>query len=158
MTVLSIAKMNGAGVGDNPFSPDFGKIKLGNTRLDVWGGFQQYIRTAMQLMGRKTVSGATGKTRKIGEGFPPLTYMEIIGRAVESKEAPVMSFATTLLKGRSPFGEKLNIPKEIVNRFTPMVIQDLYDIYKDDPSVFPAGFAGIFGVGVQTYKKKGWGK
>ena len=154
MTVLALAKMNGWEVGNNPFNPDLGKMQKGNTRLDIWGGFQQYVRTAMQLMGRKTVSATTGKTRKIGEGFPPLTYMEILGRAIESKESPVMSFATTLLKGRSPFGEKLSIPKEVANRFTPMVIQDLYDIWKDDPSIFPYGLAGIFGVGVQTYKSK----
>ncbi|GAF81458.1 unnamed protein product, partial [marine sediment metagenome] len=40
-TVLTLAHLSGADVGLNPRDPDFGKIRIGDTRLDVWGGVQQ---------------------------------------------------------------------------------------------------------------------
>ena len=46
--VLAMAKLNGADVSADPRSADFGKIKIGKTRYDIWGGFQQYARVIGQ--------------------------------------------------------------------------------------------------------------
>ena len=153
-TMLGAAKLAGAEVEVNPFSSDFGKIKIGNTRIDVWGGFQQYVRTAAQFAWGKTVSATTGKERRVGEGYPELTRAQIAGRFFEYKEAPVLSFAVALLKGQSIMGEELNVPKELQQRVTPMIVQDMIDIYKDDPTLFPVSLLGIFGVGLQSYEGK----
>ncbi len=59
--ILGLAKIAGAEVGVDPRSSDFGKIKVGNTRVDLFAGFQQYVRMAGQLLTGQYVSSTTGK-------------------------------------------------------------------------------------------------
>jgi len=151
MTVLGLAKLNGLEVGMDPRSADFGKIKIGNTRIDIWGGFQQYIRTAAQLIAGETKS-ASGKITELGKGYKPRTRLDVLSQFAEYKTAPVFSFAIELLKGRGMGGEEFDVSKEIASRFIPMVIQDVVDIAKDDPELIPLSLLGVFGVGLQTYK------
>ena len=151
LTTLGLAKAGGAQVSGDWRSADFGKIKIGNTRVDVMGGFQQYIRAAGQLITGEYVSTTTGKMLTLGEGYKPLTRLDILYKQIESKEAPVFSFITTMLKGQDIKGEKLNIPKEVVDRFIPMAIQDIREIAQDDPELLPVSVLGVFGVGLQTY-------
>lgn len=150
-TTLGLAKVAGVEVGTDWRSADFGKIKIHNTRIDIMGGFQQYIRAAGQLISGQYVSSTTGKVVTLGEGYRPLTRYEIALRQLESKEAPIFSFITTMLKGQDIKGEKIKISKEIADRFTPMAIQDIIDIAKEDPELLPISALGMFGVGLQTY-------
>jgi hypothetical protein len=154
MTMLGIAKMSGAKVGTNPTSSDFGKIIAGNTRLDIWGGFQQYVRMAAQLVSGKYTSTTTGKQFTLGEGYKPVTRWDILWRQIESKEAPIASFVTALLKQQDYKGDPVNVPNEVVSRFIPMMISDMYDVYRDNPKLLPLGILGAFGAGVQTYQPK----
>lgn len=153
-TILTLAKLAGARVEADPRSADFAKIKVGNTRIDIFGGYTQYVRLAAQLLSQSTVSATTGKVTKLGEGYKPLTTLDVAGRFVEYKEAPIASFLTNLLRGRSTFGEKFSITSEMVKRLVPMVAQDFWEIYNDDPSLLPVGLFGVFGFGVQTYGLK----
>jgi len=153
-TVVGLSKLAGLEVGVNPTSADFGKIKVGNTRIDLFGGFSQYVRLASQLITQKVTSTTTGKVIKLGEGYKPTTSMDILLRFAEAKEAPVFSFATGLFKGQNWIGDKFAIGPEIAQRFIPMVIQDFMDIYKDDQSLLPLGFLGAFGAGLQTYQPR----
>ena len=153
-TVLGLAKLGGAEVGVNPLSADFGKIKIGDTRIDIMGGFQQYIRTASQFVAGKMVSTTTGKVRKTGEGYDPMSRGQILGRGLEYKLAPVASFAVGIYRGRSTFGGEFDIPEEIGKRFVPMVMQDVADLARDDPELLPLATLGFFGMGLQTYKPR----
>ncbi len=151
MTLLGIAKMAGAKVGTDWRSADFGKIIIGNTRIDIWGGFQQYVRMAGQLITGQYVNTTTGKVTTLGEGYKPLTRFDIALRQIESKEAPVLSFFTDLLKQQDYAGKPIKITNEIAQRFIPMAIGDIYDLAKDDPELLPMSLLGMFGVGLQTY-------
>ena len=150
-TVLGAAKAGGLEVGMDWRSADFGKIKVGRTRIDIWGGFQQYIRMAGQLYTGEYVSSTTGKVITLGERYRGLTRKEILYRQAESKLSPVASFIKVMLTGKDPSGEELNVSKEVRDRLTPMVLQDIYEIAKENPELLPVSALGVFGVGIQTY-------
>lgn len=155
LTVLGISKLAGADVEVDPRSADFGKVKVGNTRYDPWGGFQQYIKLATQLITGQLKSSSTGKVYTVGKGYKPITRLDLLYRFIEQKEAPVPSFVTGLLRGKNSIGEDFNIPTEIQNRFVPLVLQDLKDLY-DEGGIESVGMEipAFFGVGVQTYSNE----
>lgn len=151
-TVAGLAGMAGAKMEWDPRSADFMKIKMGNTRFDILGGFQQPIRLAAQFASGKIISSTTGKTLTLGEGYKPITRAGVVGRYFEYKTSPVASFALGLMRGRTSLGERFDVPTEVANRFTPMVMQDLHDLYNEEGIAgVPWGTPAIFGVGVQTY-------
>jgi len=164
LTVLGLAKLGGAEVEEDMTNADFGKIREGNTRYDILGGFQQYARLIAQLKEGKVTSSQTGNIITLGEGFKPLTRSEILTRFFRNKLSPVASFVWSLMDGKNNIGQDFELGPELVNRFVPMVIQDIYDLAKeegwdpDDPSTYGAmgtatvkGLPAIFGTGVQTY-------
>lgn len=151
VTILTLADLMGAEAGINPLSADFGKIKIGNTRIDMLAGFGQFMRAGAQLLAGKTISTVTGKETILGEGYKPRTRLDVFLQQVEYKESPIASFATTLLKGKDFAGRDVSIPKEVGKRFIPMVVADIVELAKEDPRLLPLGTLGIFGVGLQTY-------
>lgn len=155
LTVLGLAKLGGAQVGEDPRSADFGKIKIGNTRYDTWGGFQQYFRLAGQLISGQLVNSTTGRITTLGEGYRPLTRYEIALKFFESKENPVFSLATQLLKGQDFEGKPIDLKSEVAKRFVPLVIQDMAEVIKERGVAAAAGnIPSFFGVGTQTYGPK----
>jgi len=156
--IISLA-YNGR-VGTDIRSSDFGKVIIDRTRIDVWGGFQPYIRMAGQLVSGKYVSSTTGKVVMLGEGYKPLTRLDILQRQIESKLSPVASFIVTMLKGQTWNGKKVSVKDEVVNRMTPMVAGDLITLVQNDPSLYelfkimPLELMSVFGMGINTYEKK----
>lgn len=150
--ILALAQANGAEVGTDPRSADFGKIKVGDTRFDTWGGFQQYARLIGQLITGEKISTTTGRQTELGSGgYGAPTHESIIMDFFKSKEAPVLSFLTRAFQGEQ-YGEPFRLGPEILDRFIPMIISDAYDLQKE------WGGAGLlmavpsaFGVGSQTY-------
>jgi hypothetical protein len=51
LSVTGLAYAAGAKVELDPRSTDFGKLRVGHTRVDISGGFQPYVRLAAQLAG-----------------------------------------------------------------------------------------------------------
>jgi hypothetical protein len=154
-SVLGLAKLGGAEVGTDPRSADFGKIKVGNTRYDVLGGFQQYLKLAGQLITGEMVSTTTGRTMTLGEGYGTPTRKDILIRFLESKENPVVSFFSSLIEGTTFTGEEFDFSTEIVGRFIPMVVQDMYDLSQERGTAgLMMGLPAIFGTSIQTYGRQ----
>lgn len=154
LSILGLAKMGGAEVTADPRNADFAKIKAGATRFDVMGGLQQYLRLGSQLVSGKIVSSTTGKVMTLGEGYRPLTRLDIIERFFQGKENPMVSFITDWLQGVDFAGNPFNVTSEVANRFIPLVLQDAKDAMTEWGNVKGVALEipAIFGVGTQTYK------
>lgn len=150
---LSLASLApGVTVCKDPRNADFAKIKVGNTRIDIMGGLQQYVRMMTQLATQTYISSTTGKEVTLGEGYKPLTMYDIFLRQIESKEAPVPAFITKLMKQQNYKGEPLDVTKETFDLFTPMIISDVKELLKNDPNLLPLEVLNFFGIGsLQTY-------
>ena len=159
--ILGAAHLAGAKITVDPRSSDFGKIIIGNTRLDIWAGYAQWIRLTSQLAAgqRVTVSGEKVKARR----------SDIVWNFLQSKEAPLASVLTDLLTGETFLGEPLfegtttiagvKVPQWsktlLFERFTPLFAQDLLDAIETD-GMFGSLYASpsFMGVGAISYKEK----
>lgn len=157
--VLAFAKAGGADVEDDPRSSDFGKIKVGNTRYDIWAGFQQQVRFFSQLITGQR-KGPSGKIQKLdGKHFPRETRGDLVLRFLRSKLAPTAGTAVNLLEGTDMVGQPVTIEGELIKNTVPLYIQDVAKLYdKEDPTgLLESAIPALFGIGVQTYddhKKK----
>jgi len=155
LTVLALAKLNGADVEDDPRSSDFGKIRIRDTRWDIWGGFQQPIRYIVQIVSGQKKSSATGKISELnGKNYSKETRLSTLASFVRSKLSPIPGLAVDALAGENMVGEKFDIVKNLPKLITPLVWQGVYESAKNDGWGYGLGAVGvpsIFGVGVQTY-------
>lgn len=157
MSVLGLAKLSGAEVEADPRSSDFGKIKVGNTRYDIWGGFQQYVRLIAQVFTGKAKSTRTGAIRELnGKGAFGESRGDVLGRFVRGKLAPIPGTALDFLTGRTIVGEEVSVPMELEKNLLPLIYSDVKDAIKDQgvKAIFTTGLPATFGVGVQTYDQK----
>jgi len=156
--VLALARYGfGADVETDPRSTDFGKIKLGNTRWDIWGGFQPYVRLVAQMISGQKKSSTTGDIQDLnGQGAFGETRGSELGRFARGKLAPVPAMAFDFLTGRQASGDKTTLLQEISDHFTPLLYSDIHDAWQDQgaKALFTAGIPSIFGVGVQTYQPR----
>jgi len=157
LAITAIAKMAGAETNGDPLDSDFGKIRIGDSRMDIWGGHVQIARFGAQLMTRK---------RKTSTGNlidQPLT--ETLGRFLTSKLAPGPGALKDIVTGRTFLGEELRpemltnfgTSNQIYQRLFPFAIQDLVDAIAEEGFVKGAllGAPAFFGVGIQTYNTIG---
>lgn len=157
----ALAKLAGADVTLNPNDSDFMKIRIGNTRLDLAGGFQQPIRLIHQLVSGKYVDSS--KTEKdLGSEFFSPTRGGIIGQFLLNKASPAASVGADLLTSRTDksgqrvtkYGEPLTGGKMATELFMPMIMEDLKELLKEDPSLLYLMAPVTFGGSVQVQKPK----
>ena len=155
-TILTLAKMGGADIEVDPRSTDFGKIRVGNTRWDIWGGFQQWVRVFSQMVtgARKTQKGEIIPLSR--KKFPFETRFDVAERFFRGKLAPVPSLALELFEGSKMFGEELKFTQEVAENITPLYLQDIQEAFNQlgGSAMFTVGIPAFFGVGVQTYEEK----
>lgn len=153
-TVLTLAKLGGADVNTDPRNADFAKMKFGNTRIDVLGGFQQPVRLLAQLFSGKIVSSTTGKTLNLGpQGPGKLSRKDIVQRFLEQKLSPSPSLINDWFKGTDFADKPFSWKSATVQRTIPLLAQDVYSLYQQEGLLPAVGGAGIgtFGLGIQTY-------
>lgn len=146
-------------VEDNPNHPDFMKPKVENTRYDILGGFQQYIRLASQIITNEKITGR-GEKKELGEGYKNDTRYDVVLKFLRNKFSPTTSFFADWLDGKNTIGEEFELTKDeapyvgnsITSRIIPMFAQDLAEAYKEwGPEGLLRAAPGAFGIGTQTY-------
>lgn len=159
-TLLALAsQVPGVKVVTDPRNPDWGKIKLGNTRFDIAGGFQQPLRLFAQLVTGTAISSTTGKKLALTAGqFGQPTRLDLFLRFFEGKESPIASLATDFLRNSNQVGQKFTWKTEVAQRMIPLLAQDSYDLYNQKhggmnglAAAFGGYAVGSVGLGMQTY-------
>jgi len=150
-TVASLAKMAGADVVLDANNADFGKIKIGNTRLDPAAGFQQYLVLAHRLISGKTTSSTSSRTQELGKGFRAPTRRSVVEDFGANKLHPTLKFAYDLYDASKY--KSVMLGDRLLQMFVPLIVQDIAELAQEDPSLLPLAIPTAMGMGTQTYEK-----
>jgi hypothetical protein len=160
LALLAIEQAGGH-VSFDPRSADFGKIRHGDTRIDLGAGFNQLLHLYGQFATMQRKSTTTGQVTDLtAGGFGQSTLFDVGLQFLENKTNPVASTAITALKGNQ-FGQPLDFNPNpldtnslVSNLWEPMSPQDALSTYQQTHSVAGGIGAGLLsgsGVGVQSY-------
>jgi hypothetical protein len=142
-TAVGLAHLGGADVETDPRSTDFMKVKVGNTRIDPWGGVLPEVRfLAMLALGERQTQA--GKDIRVGR-------LETTAHFARGRLAPVPGVLTDLDIEKTYSGGQVTPLGEASQLFTPMFLGDVKDVYgtaKGHPELLPLAF---FGAGISTY-------
>jgi hypothetical protein len=142
----------------DPRSSDFGKTRLGDTRIDTGAGVNQLVTVVARL--------ATGQTKRQsgeivdirGDDVPygASDTTDVMTRFLRTKLAPLPSGVVDWIAGENVVGEKSTVGKIVTDRLTPMTWADIWDAEKalNVPQGTVAAIEAFFGSGVSTYGDK----
>lgn len=138
----------------DPRSSDFGKIKIGNIRIDPWGGFQQVSVLASRLATRETKSAKSGKITSLTEpkfGQPDVT--DVLKNFIRTKLSPPVGTTIDLLNKKNVVGQKVGVKEAVQNLSIPLSFRDIYKIMKQEglPTAVIIQILSTFGAGVAVY-------
>src|SRR3990167_2810656 len=152
LTIAGVAAMAGADVETDVRSSDFLKIRIGDTRLDPWGGTQQYVVAIARLLAGQTKSSGSGRIQTLGEEYRGDTRWDVVTKFFSNKASPMLSFVMNMLEGTDPVGRPVTLSSEALDKFVPLIVQDMTDAIKEyGPVGALAGIPAAFGVGASTY-------
>ncbi|KKL63240.1 hypothetical protein LCGC14_2177080 [marine sediment metagenome] len=151
LTALGLAALAGLKVGLDPRESDFGKIRIGDTRIDIWGGVQQPVRLLTRIMlGLTDRTGLTGK--HLTKSEKEINPLELLGRFTAFKIAPSVSIPLELYRSKTAVGEETTPSETAIRSILPMVFEDVYEAYQEGLSrAVLAGGSAFLGLGVATF-------
>lgn len=146
-----LAQFAGAKVSGDPTNSDFGKVKIGNTRIDPSGGYGPIaVLLARYGMGEKTSSSFGNKVSQLGEGYKPETTTSLVGDYLYNQLPPAQRFAFDLLNASSK--TPLHVNDRLVQSVLPFYATDIMQLASKDPSLAAiVGLSSSVGFGGQTY-------
>lgn len=146
-----LAQSAGMDVESDPRSSDFMKLKKGDTRYDMLGGFGQYVTLYSRLLTNQK-KNAKKDVVNLGEKFGSDDALDVVKEFVRNKFSPNMALLVDARLGENTIGEEFDPKKEAIKRFFPLIMQDFYKQIKEEGAIGAVKAApGIVGVGVQTY-------
>jgi len=128
------------------------RIRIGDTRLDIWTGYAQYMRFLTQLSTSQRKATETGHLSETNR-------KDIVDRFIQSKLAPGAGLLNDILQGQTYIGEELileggAIASQAYQRLAPLAIQDIVDaVNTEGPVGGVVASPGFLGVGVVSYKQ-----
>ncbi len=163
LAIMEAARRAGAEVSLDPSESDFGKIKVGNTRYDIWGGYVQNLRTVYRSFSdglenvrrySREVSGEPEPSKK-AKGANVVRHWQTYFRY---KASPAAGYLYSLISGVDPFGRPFHAWDEFVQQFTPLSAESLREVWNDpalqnltDEERLLLGLPDIVGISTSTY-------
>jgi hypothetical protein len=133
----------------DPRSTDFGKIRVGDLRIDFWGGYLPMARLAARIITQK-------RKDPLGELVDIDTGDEFM-RFLQSKLGPVPGVVYDIVKGENMIGEPVNLDSEgatklFYQNFTPLFIQDMAEALRLQGLWGIPSALSFIGAGIATYE------
>jgi hypothetical protein len=151
-TIIGLSRMLGSDKPEtDPRSSDFGKVRVGDTRLDVSGGNANYGTILSRLLtnSTKTQSGV----KELGQKYGDTTGQDLISNFLRYKLSPNASLLIDTLTGSNAIGEKKTLPQSVIDRFKPMFLNSLKELIQSDTDgKLILGLGALFGGGLNTYE------
>lgn len=135
----------------NPISPDFMKAKIGNTRLDFFGGLNQNLILFSRMFTNEYKTSTSSKVSKLGENSFVPTRAELGARFLTNKFAPT---ASLLYKWADQgAGRQIDWDDEALKGITPIWTQNIKELYKEHPATMATFLTSLafFGQNMSTY-------
>lgn len=140
----------------DPRSPNFGKVRFGQTVVDPMSGLSQTSTLSARLISGQTKK-STGEVVPIrGENIPfkGLTTTDVISRFLRSKLAPLPGAAWNVAAGENIIGTPTNPLEQAWQLSAPLSMRDIYDTLqaKGMSSKLALSMLVLLGVGAQNYQ------
>lgn len=151
--ILSLGALaQGVDVGDDPLDSDFGKMVIGDTRVDIWGGFQQPFRLFATWIAKGAETAGAVELEK------EVDVLDATMRFLMYKAAPTVTIPSEIVQGEDVVGNEKELWETLGGAFVPLYLQDTWEVFKgtQDPVATAAAMLGTgVGIGVteQTPKK-----
>lgn len=153
--VYGLAALAGADLEDDPRSADFGKIKIGKTRIDPLAGVAQGTVMLSRVFSGTTKSSMTGRVQPIRGKLPygGQDTGDVVWSFVRSKFSPGVGAIFNVLSGQNVIGEKVTAGTVARDLTVPLALRDIKEAIQDQgvPAGSALGLAAILGFGLQTY-------
>jgi hypothetical protein len=158
-TFTGLANLLGASTNSNPTSADFGKARIGNTRLDAGSGLLQWIvMSARMALGSKTTS-TSNKNTEFGSSMTAGTRQDALDQFLKNRLHPTLSLGIDLLSAskNKPFYPM----SEVAEHLSPIPAGDIIDLMQSNPEMnqIIMGLVGSsLSMGSSTYGPREYGK
>lgn len=148
---LALAKWAGAKLEGDPEDSDWGKIQIGKTRVDIWGGFQQPARLSLSVIisGAKSIGWMKGKSREAA--------LDSVLRFGKYKAAPTITVTNALWSGYNVIGREQSRTETIIRAYMPLTFQEMIDQFKETEDWFDTAWTGVgsgVGLGLSVHTNK----
>lgn len=157
--VYALGKAAGGTIESDPKSSDFGKIRLGNTRIDPLMGLAQITTLVGRLVSGQTKkgNGAVVPIRGPNAPFGGTSGAGSVGAFLRSKLSPVFGTGLDIATGKDVVGQPVTVASAAKRMLVPISFQDIGDVMREH------GYAkgtmielvNLFGMGVQNYGANG---
>jgi len=141
----------------DPRSSDFGKIRIGKTRIDPLFGLSQTMVFTTRLGTRQTKSTKTGEIYPLVGDVPfgRQDIRDVVNTFVASKFSPLFGVTADVWAKKNIVGEDVDLTTVSTWRrlLVPMTWNDTYEAMKEHgiPEGLAISSSAFFGTGLQTY-------
>lgn len=152
--VYLLGALAGGEIEDDPRSSDFGKIKIGATRIDPLAGLSQAtVLSSRIISGSKKTIGGNVRPIRGDVPFGSEDAADVIARFLRTKLSPVFGTGINVATGTNVVGEEVTPQGELARMVVPLAYRDIYEAMREHGVAegTAIGILSMFGMGVQTY-------
>jgi hypothetical protein len=135
----------------NPVSNDFMKLRIGNTRIDLFGGLNQNVILFAREFTGNYKSASSSKTINLGENAFSPNRWDLLMRFSTNKFSPLSGVGYRILDERK--GQMFDAESEMWAATAPIWTQGIDELRKEHPETMSSFLIALsfFGVNMNTY-------